>query len=272
MPLARQSTHVRTKRKGRAGAKKKRYQRKFTRPASAIVKTHNHVGLQDVSLFGADGMLQPAGDPIEWHLIKPLGLNRVANSAPDDNDRQSNTIFVRNCSVKAEILPSKRYLSPIQIRLCMGWFKGDSAAGTQQMNAANLKTIYPRINDALFDRDHQGKQDFKWVYSRSYTIGPKNIYDEDTEEGDHTGADRVLVANWMPKKISCNFRFNRKHTFANADADSLDGWMPIIGIQCKPVPGGNQFTRPTLPSSADTGSNPGPRFAIKAATYFSDVR
>ena len=271
MPLKRQSTYV-GKKKAKAGSKPRRYKRKFTRPANAIVKCHNAAGYQDVSLFGSDGMLQPAGDPIEWHLIKPLALNRVANSAPDDNDRQSNTIYVRNCSTSIEVLPSKRYLGPIQIRLCMGWYKGDNAAGTQALTAANMKTIYPNINDHLFDRDHQGKQDFKWIWQRTYTLGPKNIYDEDTEEGDHTGADRVLVANWMPKKMKVNFRFNRKHTFANADADSLDGWQPLIAIQCKPLPGGLQFTRPTLPASADTGSNPGPRFVIKSATYFSDIR
>ena len=274
MPLQRQRTYVGKKRRKSSRRKRvprRKYQNKFTRPVHAVVKSKTLTGYDNVSLFGSDGMLQPATDPIEWHLIKPLNLNRVANTEPDDNDRQANTIFARNASCHMEVFPSKRYLGNFQIRICYGYFRGDNSVGSQTLTSTNMKTIYPEINTKLWDRDHAGKQDFKWKYQKTYTLCPRQVYDEDTEEGDHTGADRVLVANWMPRKFRMNFKFNRRHTFANSDGDSLDGWMPIIAIQCKQIPGGLQFTRPSLPTSADTGSNPGPRFEIATTTYWSDV-
>lgn len=244
---------------------------KFTKPTHAVIKCNRLSGYDDVSLFGTSSM-QGSSDPIEWHMIHPLHLTRVSNAAPNDNARQSNTINARNCSVKFEVFPSKRLIQNFQIRICYGYWTGDAAAGTSQLTADMLKTIYPHINDTLFDRDTPAKQDFKWKYTRTYTLTPRQIYDEDTEEGDHAGADRTLVANWTPRRFKVNFKFNRRHTYANADADSLNGWQPIIAIQCKACPGGNQFTRPTVPGGADYGNYPGPRMSIASSTYFNDVR
>lgn len=272
MPLTRQSTVVGKKRtyRGKKVTRRRPY-RKYTRPGNSLIKSSKAVGYDNVSLFGTAGA-GLGGDPVEWHLIKPLSLNRVSNSVPDDDARQSNTIFVRNCSTKIELFPSKRYVQPFQMRICYGYFKGDAGAGTQSLTAASMKSVYDSINDRLWDRENAGKQDFKWNYSKVYTFNPRQIYDEDPEEGDHVGADRVMVANWQPRKFGVNMKFNRRFSFANADADSLDGWQPIICIQCKPIPGGNQFTRPTVSTGADTGAYPSPRLHINSTTYFSDVR
>lgn len=240
-------------------------------PASSIIKQHVATGYDNASLFGSDGMLQPATDPIEWHLIKPLQLTRAGGSTPDETNRQSDAIWARNCRFNIDVFPGKRCKQTFQIRILYGYFKGDSGVGTQGLTASSMKNIYPKIHDGSNDQDNDGKRDFYWKHQRTYTMSPKQIYDEDTEEGDHNGADRVLVANWHPLHIKGNFNFNRKQSFTNADADSLNGWMPIIAIQCKPLPGGTQFTRPTLPNGDDIGGSPSPRFHINSTTYFSDI-
>ena len=235
------------------------------------VKAHKFAGHDDMSLFGT----APAGgesyDPKEWYIFSPLMLNRVANSAPSQNNRQSDTIFARNSRAEFQFIPSKRCIQGFQVRVCMGYFKGDDNKGTQGLVSNDLKTIYPEIHTKLQTRENPATDDFKWNYSRTYTFVPKQIYDEDTEEGDHTGADRVLVALWTPKTIKCNFKYNSKKTYESADGDSLNGWNPIICLQCKPLEGGTGFTRPTLPASADTGINPGPRIHSSMLTYFSEI-
>ena len=261
------------KRKNQKNTKRKnqKFKSKFTKPTHAIIKSCRAVGYNNISLFGTSGV-GLGGDPQEWHLIKPLNLTRVSNAAPDDDKRQSNTVFARNCSTHIELFPSKRYLQPFQMRIAYGYFKGTNAAGAQSLNAEAVKNLYPGVNDRLWDRENAGKQDFKWKYSRTYTFNPQQIYDEDTEEGDHMGPDRTLVANWVPRKFKCNFKFNRRFTYENADGDSLDGWMPIVAIQLKPIPGANGFTRPSVPTGADTGAYPSPRLHINSTTYFNDVR
>lgn len=280
MGLKRQSTRVgKSKGAGRKGGRrnangnqKKKPFRRFKNPGSMVqIKAHKFAGHDDMSLFGT----APAGgesyDPKEWYIFNPLMLNRVANSAPSQNNRQSDTIFARNSIFECQFIPSKRCIQGFQVRMCFGYFKGDDNKGTQGLVSNDLKTIYPEIHTKLQTRENPATADFKWNYSRTYTFTPKQIYDEDTEEGDHTGADRVLVALWTPKTIKMNMKHFRKKTYESADGDSLNGWNPIMAIQCKPLQGGTAFTRPTLPSSADTGVNPSPRIHSSMVTYFSEV-
>lgn len=281
MPLARQRTYVgRPKRKRGTryrgkNAPKRPYRKKFRRyknPSNMVVtKAHKFAGHDDMSLFGT----APAGgesyDPVEWYLFNPLTLNRVSNATPSDNNRQSDAIFARNTRGEFQFIPSKRCIQGFQVRVCTGFFKGDDNVGTQGLTKNILKTIYPDIHTKLSTKENPATDDFKWNYSRTYTFVPKQIYDEDTEEGDHTGADRVLVALWTPKTIKVNMKYYRKHTFESADGDSLNGWNPICCIQCKPLEGGTGFTRPTLPSSADVGVMPSPRIHSSMVTYFNDI-
>lgn len=240
-------------------------------PASCIIKNLTLTGYDDQSLFGNDGVMQGASDPIEWHMIKPLNINRVAMTNPDPKARQSDSIWARNTKFKMEVFPSKRNIHGCQIRVVYGYYKGDSNQAIQGLSVDNLKSIYPKINDKLQDREHSGKQDFYWKNSQTWTFTPHQVFDEDTEEGDHTGVDRVLVALHKPHTFYANFNYNRKMTYENDDGDSLNGYLPIIAVQCKPIPGGSQLTRPTLPASADYGNNPSPRVSIDCSTYFSDI-
>ena len=239
-------------------------------PASSIIKQHNLTGYDNAALFGTSGVGE-SGDPIEWHLMKPLFLTRAGGTSPSETERQSDCIWARNCRFNIDVFPGKQVKQTFQLRVLYGYFKGDAGVGTQNLTAAAMKGIYPDIHDRPSDDESDGKKDFYWKHQRTYTMSPRQIYDEDTEEGDHTGADRVLVANWHPIHIKGNFNFNRKQTYSNADADSLNGWMPIIAIQCKPLPGGNSFTRPSVPGGGETGAFPCPRLHIKATTYFSDI-
>ena len=289
MPLARQSTsvgyqhnrHFQGRRNAGPGRRKKKFyknRRPFRRYRSVggsnltQIKAQKFAGHDDMSLFGT----APAGgesyDPKEWYIFNPLMLNRVSNATPSETDRQTNQIFARNTRAEFQFIPSKRCIQGIQVRIACGWFKGDDNKGTQGLVSNDLKTIYPDVHTLLQTKQNAATADFKWNYSKVYTMMPRQIYDEDTEEGDHTGADRVLVALWYPRTIKYNFKFNRKHTYEGADGDSLNGWNPIICLQCKPLEGGTAFTRPTLPASPDVGVNPGPRIHSNMTTYFSDIR
>lgn len=279
MPLTRTRTTVgkrKTSRPRRNQYRKKPFKKKVYRKrrnagSMAVIKGHKFAGHDDMSLFGT----APAGgesyDPKEWYIFSPLMLNRVSNATPSDSNRQSDTIFARNSRAEFQFIPSKRCIQGFQVRVCAGYFKGDDNKGTQGLVSNDLKVIYPEIHTKLQTKQNKATDDFKWNYSRTYTFVPKQIYDEDTEEGDHTGADRVLVALWTPKTIKVNFKYFAKKTFESADGDSLNGWNPIIALQCKPLEGGTAFTRPTLPASADVGVNPSPRIHSSMLTYFSDI-
>lgn len=285
MPLARQSTFVGRPRSRRPAAKpgrknvnykkRKRGYRKYRRyknPGQMVqIKAHKFAGHDNMSLFGTAPAGGETNDPVEWYIFSPLMLNRVANSAPSQNNRQSDTIFARNSRAEFQFIPSKRCLQGFQVRVCSGFFKGDDNKGTQGLVKNDLKVIYPDIHTKLYTRENAATADFKWNYSKTYTFVPKQIYDEDTEEGDHTGADRVLVALWTPKTIKINQKHFSKKTYEGSDGDSLNGWNSIIAVQCKPLEGGTQFSRPTIPSSADTGNNPGPRIHSSMVTYFSEI-
>lgn len=240
-------------------------------PASCIIKNTTLTGWDNQACFGNDGVMQGASDPIEWQMIRPLNLNRVSNATPDSKSRQSNAVWARNTKFDIQVFPSKRNIHGFQMRVIYGYYKGDSNQATQALTVDNLKTIWPNINDRLQDREHAGKSDFYFKSSQTHTFTARQVFDEDKEEGDHTGDDRILVALHKPRTIYGNFRYNRKYTYENSDGDSLNGYMPLILIQCKPLPGGDQLTRPTLPSSADHGNNPTPRISVNCSTYYSDI-
>ena len=254
----------------KVNAKNKQLYRPSFIPASCVIKSKTLTGYSNVSLFGTSGVGE-SGDPIEWHLIRPLNLTRVSNAAPSKTDRQSDSIWARNTKFELNIFPSKAYHQNFQVRVCYGYFKGDVGVGSQQLSAATMKTIYPGITDKLNDKDNSGKTDFYWKWEKTLYLSPNFIYDSDLEEGDHMGNDRTLIANWRTKRLFLNFNYNRKQTYANSDADSLNGYLPIIAIQCKPQPGNNQFTRPSVPAGGETGAYPSPRMSVMSTTYFSDI-
>ena len=178
MPLARTRTTVGQRKTGRRNnngkkmyGKKKVYRKKPQGPGQMVqIKAHKFAGHDDMSLFGT----APAGgesyDPKEWYIFSPLMLNRVANSAPSQNNRQSDTIFARNTRGEFQFIPSKRCISGFQVRVVMGYFKGDDNKGTQGLVSNDLKTIYPDIHTKLQTRENAATADFKWNYSRTYTF------------------------------------------------------------------------------------------------------
>lgn len=275
--LSRQSTTV-GRGKGRrarvSGFRKKRQYKKKRKPTihpslRPLVKCQKFAGHDDMSLFGSVYGSPESNDPKEWYIFNPLMLNRINRTVPSDTDRQSNQIFARNSRAEFQFIPSKRCIQGFQVRVAWGYFKGDDNKGTQGLVSNDLKVIYPEIHTKLKTKQNPATDDFAWKGSRTVTFIPRQIYDENGSD-DATGAES-MVALWTPKNINVNFPYWAKKTYEGADGDSLNGWNPIIALQCKPLEGGTQFSRPTLPASADAGSNPSPRIHSNMSTYFSDM-
>lgn len=252
-------------------AKARKNTRNFSRPsfipASCIIKTDVQTGYTNQSLFGSDDQGQSSHD---WHIWSPLQLNRVAENW-DGTRRTTNSLWARNTKYELEVLPSKECLTGFQMRVCYGYFKGDSNLGVQGLTRDNLSTIYPTLSAKLHDdKQHAGKSDFYWKGEQNWTFIPEQIYDENGSDDTPMGSE-PMVALYKPKKFYINFNYNRKITYENADGDSQNGYKPFIAVQCMTMPNQNHLTRPQLPSSADHGTNPGPRVNARCATYFSDI-
>lgn len=162
------------------------------------------------------------------------------------------------------------------MRLMAGYYKGDDNAGTQGAGLlpVTLKTLYPEINEMPYTKN-AGQRDYYWKYKKTFNFCPKQLYDGVDETSLIAGQpDKSHVTNslWMPKTIKYNFRFNRVHEYEDADGDSLNGWTPLIVLQCMPLEGGTGFTRPDIESDQNTnkGASPSPVLHTSMITYFND--
>lgn len=262
----------------KAVAKAKRTQRKVIQknkvnfkpsfiPASCLIKTDVQTGYTNQALFGSDDDGQTSHD---WHIWSPLQMNRSTENY-DGTRRVTNALWARNTRFELEVYPSKQCLTGFQMRIAYGYFKGDSNLAIQGITRDNLSTVYPLINSKLRDdKQHTGKSDFYWKGVQNWTFIPEQIYDENGSD-DHPMGSEPMVALYKPKKFFMNFPYNRKITYENSDGDSQNGWKPLIAVQCLTIPGNGHLTRPTVPSSADHGTNPCPRITARCATYFSDI-
>ena len=100
---------------------------------------------------------------------------------------------------------------------------------------------------------------------------PKQLYDGD---GNYPGAEndsQISKALWLPKEIRYNFKMNRLYDYESQDGDSLQGWMPLIAIQAKPLEGGTGWTRPDIVTDwENSGAMQGPLLHTSMITYFND--
>lgn len=237
---------------------------------SVIVKRHAFTGLDRIMPFGMN-VSNVSLD--SFRLFFPLHLSKsTANSNADDfNNRESNRIYARNCQFWCNIQPRTTCIEPFQIRIMAGYFKGDDNTGTGQLTSQALKTLYPEINDLPYTRN-TGQRDFYWKYTRTYNMCPKQLYngtDETYPAPDESQADRAL---WLPKDLKYNFRFNRLYDYEDDEGDSINGWTPLIAVQCLPLEGGTAFTRPDIETniSGNVGAYPGPLMHVSMVTYFND--
>lgn len=237
---------------------------------TTITKKHLFPGISSMRSFGSDDNDSGIVPNQTFAVYHPLNMARATGNAPGDdwNNRESCKIYARNCRFQVTIRPDKLFLEPFQVRLLAGYFKGDDNAGTQSITPAALKTLLPEIDTGIYTR-HIGNRDFYWKYQKTITICPKQIYDANGSD-DAVGAE-TLNALVCPVNMSYNFKFNKVHDYEGNDGDSLQGWAPLIALQCMPMPGNSAFQRKTL--EADTtnpGSRPGPITDVVMTTYFND--
>lgn len=238
---------------------------------SVIVKRHAFPGMDRIRPFGnsVDGLI--VGQT--FRVFYPLLMAKsVSNSNADDfGNRESNRIYARNCKFTCNVQPPPTLTEPFQIKMMCGYFKGDDNIGTGQLTNAQLKTLYPEIHNFPYTKN-VGQRDFYWKYTKIITMCPKQLYngtDETYPAEDESQADRAL---WMPRTINYNFKFNKLFTYETDEGDALNGWVPLIALQCQPLEGGTAFTRPNNEAgfSDPKGANPGPLLHMNMVTYFND--
>ena len=244
---------------------------------TTIIKRHAFAGLDQLCPYGTspNGLFTGA----TFRVFLPLNISKdtSGSNSANLNARESARIFARNCQFQCNVQPSNQYLQPFQMRLMAGYYKGDDNAGTQGAGVlpATLKTLYPEINDMPYTKN-VGQRDYYWKYKKTFNFCPKQLYDGVDESNALGGEDASHVTNslWMPRTIKYNFRFNRVHEYEDADGDSLNGWTPLIVLQCMPLEGGTAFTRPNIESdqSNNKGAAPTPVLHTSMITYFNDCR
>lgn len=241
---------------------------------TTVIKRHDFAGVNQLMPFGTsqNGLITAQ----TMRVFAPLQLNKDgSNSASADfHNRESQRIYARNCMFKMNVQPHRQYVQPFQIRLLCGYYKGDDNDGTQGvgLTPAALKVLYPNINDAVYTKN-TGHKDYYWKYRKTFTFCPRQLYNGIQEYPTEDDQSEIDSALWLPKDISYNFRFNRIHEYEDSDSDSLNGWTPIIVVQCMPLEGGQVFTRPNIESdiaSGSIGTTPSPLLRISMITYFND--
>lgn len=235
---------------------------------SVIIKCHKFPAMDRVIPFGTsqNGVIQGQTFKIFYPLL--MTKSQYNSNADDFNNRESNRIYARNCKFQCHVQPRSVTMEPFQIKIMCGYFKGDDNIGTGQLSESSMQTLYPEINDLPYTKN-TGQRDFYWKYRKTYTLCPRQLYDGIDEASDESQVNRAL---WLPKEINYNFRFNKLFTYESDEGDALNGWMPLIAIQCLPLEGGTAFTRPDLETDLDgaAGSYPSPTLHCSMVTFFND--
>lgn len=242
---------------------------------TTIIKRHEFAGIDKLCPFGTSPNGLFSGET--FHVFLPLALSKdtAESSASDFNNRESSRIYARNCQFRCNVQASNKYLQPFQMRIMAGYYKGDDNDGTQGtgLNPQTLKTLYPKINDLPYTRN-DGQRDYYWKYRKTFNFCPKQLYDGIAEHmpGVQDDESQVNRSLWMPRTFTYNFRFNRVHEYEDGDSDSLNGWTPLIVVQCTPLEGGTMFTRPNVVTDLDNnlGASPTPVLHCSMVTYFND--
>jgi len=283
--MARKGTKAK-RRTGKGGTARKRIPKhaqskqqlaQFVKNQSVITKKHLFPGLNGIRPFGSDDNDSGIVSNQQWRIFHPMNLHKEATQSPanDWGDRESSKIYAKNTSFKMRVTPDQLFLEPFYVRILAGYFKGDDNVGTQGLTNASMKTIYPEIDSGKYTRN-TGQRDFYWKYEKTRLVCPKQIYDSNGSDNATTGMGQVELDEPMralvcPFEMNYNFVHNRIHSFEDSDGDSLNGWTPIIAVQCLPLQGNNPFLRKTLEGdTSNPGSRPGPVLDVVMTTYFND--
>lgn len=238
---------------------------------TVITKKHLFPGISGIRPFGSDDNDQGVINNQTFYIFNPLNIEKTNTNAPADDwaNRESSKIYARNTTFSMKVKPDNLFLEPFYIKVLAGYFKGDDNAGTQSLTPASLKSLYPDIDNGIYTK-HTGQRDFYWKYQKKRLVCPKQIYDSNGSDDQQLQSEpmRALVC---PFTMTYNFRFNRVHEYESTDGDSLQGWTPVIAVQCMPLEGNSPFQRRTLEGDLQVpGSRPGPILDVVMTTYFND--
>lgn len=249
----------------------------FVKNQSVITKKHLFAGLNGIRPFGGDDHDNGIILNNKWKVLHPLNLSKQvgATAANDWGDRESSKIYAKNTTFQMRVTPDPLFLEPFYVRVLAGYFKGDDNVGTQGITEASMGVLYPEIDSGKYTRN-TGQRDFYWKYENTRLICPKQIYDSNGSDNATTAMGQVEAAEPMkalvcPVDMKYNFIHNRVHSYEDSDGDSLQGWTPIIAIQCVPLQGSTKFDRKTLEGDTTViGTRPGPILDIVMTSYFND--
>lgn len=249
----------------------------FVKNQAVITKKHLFPGYNGIRPFGSDTHDNGVVNNQQWKLFTPLNMSKQVGETPanDWGDRESSKIYAKNTTFKMRVTPSTDFLEPFYVRILAGYFKGDDNVGTQGLTAASMKVLYPEIDSGKYTRN-TGQRDFYWKYDKTRLVCAKQIYDSNGSDNATTAMGQVEAAEPMkalicPFNMDYNFIHNRVHSYEEHDGDSLQGWTPIIAVQCMPLQGNGEFTRKTLEGDLTApGLRPGPVLDVVMTTYFND--
>lgn len=249
-----------------------------------ITKIHTYTGINNTRPFGAsqNGLVDTS-----WYLHFPLNLarNNGMSAGADKTARESSRIHFKNVKYDIQFLPNEKTIRPVQYRVIFGYFKGDDNLGTQSLTASIMGSAFPTVDDNLRRNSPSSSNnvpsagDFYMKYvSKVHTLTPKQIYDSNgSDDYDNAITPGVNEAEpmrglWLPKSHKFNFQLNRTFNYEGADGDTLDGWLPVFGVQATQI--GDTWSRPDIISDQTEsawGTKPCPLLKINAVSYFCDI-
>ncbi|AXH79049.1 MAG: hypothetical protein [Circular genetic element sp.] len=249
-----------------------------------ITKIHTYAGITNTRPFGAsaNGLVDTP-----WYLHFPLNLarNNAMSAGSDTTARESSRIHFKNVKYDLQFLCNPKTIRPVQYRVFFGYFKGDDNLGTQGLTASVMGSAFPTVDDNLKRSSPSSApnvpsaSDFYMKYvSKVFTLTPKQIYDSNgSDDYDNVITPGVnepepMRALWLPKSHKFNFQLNRTFSYEGADGDTLNGYLPVFGVQATQI--GDTWTRPDIISNqteSSWGQKPCPLLKVNAVSYFCDI-
>ena len=168
-----------------------------------------------------------------------------AGSADTDElmKRTGNQIYLERCAGVFNIKPPKEIISPIQVRLVCGWFKGNTTGTPLQGPGVDETLTAQNLYNTFQNRlARYSRANYKIERDSFFTMTPEQIYDSNGSD-DSIGAE-TLHAIWKPRLLKCNFKIHRRMLYTGgkqgedheieADGRFVMGWKPFIFLLVEP--------------------------------------
>lgn len=194
-----------------------------------------------------DGTFAMNSSTLNSTVVLPYLIPAVsyAGSAGTDElmKRNGNQIYLERCAGVFNIKPPKEIISPIQVRLVCGWFKGNTTGtpleGPGVSEQLTAESLYNTFQNRLA---RYSKNNYKIVRDSFFTMVPEQIYDANGSD-DHALAEQ-MHAIWKPRLLKCNFKIHRRIRYAGgkqgedheieANGENVIGWKPFVFLLVEP--------------------------------------